>query len=78
MSIAQRLFQSRGAFFIKVKNINKLCGGDRSVAAQAILKIDDEIAEKGLPGWKRDRAPGFESRAAGSNPAGRTKKHQTG
>ncbi len=47
-------------------------GGDQAVAAQVILQIDAEIVEKGRPGWKRDRAPGFESRAAGSNPAGRT------
>ena len=47
-------------------------GDDRLVVAQAILQIDAEIAEKGHPEWKRDRAPDFESRAAGSNPAGRT------
>ena len=64
MSVAQPPFQARIIFFRKVKEIKKLRGGDRLVAAQAILQIDAEIAEKEHSGWKGDRAPDYESRAA--------------
>jgi hypothetical protein len=70
--LCRATFPIQEVIFLQGQGYQKMCGGDRLVAAQTILQIDAEIAEKEPFGWKRDSAPGFESRAAGSNPAGRT------